>query len=138
MRSLRKILTRLHGTNFCTNSTRFALSFVSQPNGPKCTKIIGNAPKHQFRLQWGGSVAFVAENSNATSWHELLHLFGPFCTKFHKATKLFQMHPNSKKRTKFFSLGSNGWIRCVRCEKFLCDFVARTFALVSPIFHQVS
>ena len=26
--------------------------------------------------------AFVAKNSDATSWHELLHYFGPFCTMF--------------------------------------------------------
>ena len=42
--SLRKILMRLHGTNFRTCSARFAQSFVSQPNGPKCTQIARNAP----------------------------------------------------------------------------------------------
>src|SRR6185312_425872 len=31
-----------------------------------------------------------------------------------------------------------GWIGCVRCEKFRCDFVARSFALVRPILHRVS
>ena len=51
MRSLRKIPTRLRGANFCTSSSRFAPSFVRQPNGPKCTQ---------------------AKNSNATSWLELL------------------------------------------------------------------
>ena len=33
------------------------------------------------------------------------------------------------------------WIGCVRCEKFWCDFVARTFALIAPvkpILHRVS
>ena len=69
---LRKIATQLRGTNFCTSSARFASSFVSQLNGPKCTKILWNAPKHFFRVQWGGSGAFVAKNSDATSWHELL------------------------------------------------------------------
>ena len=38
VRSLRKILLRLHGTNFCTSSARFAPSFVRQPNGPECTQ----------------------------------------------------------------------------------------------------
>src|SRR6185436_16501208 len=71
--SLRKILTRLHGTNFCTSSARFALSFVRQHNDPKCTQMVGNSPKDEFRVQWGGSGAFVAKNSNATSWHKLLH-----------------------------------------------------------------
>ena len=41
--SLRKIPTRLRGTNFCTSSARFAQSFVRQPNGPECTQILGNA-----------------------------------------------------------------------------------------------
>ena len=34
-----------------------------------------------------------------------------------------------------------GRIGCVRCEKFLCDFMARTFALIAPIhpvLHRVS
>ena len=33
-----------------------------------------------------------------------------------------------------------GWIGCVRCEKFWCNFMARTSALVAPIqpvFHRV-
>ena len=85
---MRKILTRLRGTNFCTSSARFASSFVMRPNCPKCTQIVRNARKHQFRVQWGGSGAFVAKKSNATSWHELLHKFGPFCTKVHNASKI--------------------------------------------------
>ena len=32
-----------------------------------------NTTKHEFRVQWGGSGAFVAKNSDVTSWHELLH-----------------------------------------------------------------
>src|SRR6185312_8206300 len=31
-----------------------------------------------------------------------------------------------------------GWIGCVCCEKFECDFMARTFALVRPVLHRVS
>src|SRR6185312_9735472 len=100
VRSLRKTLTRLRDTNFCTSSARFAPSSVRQPNGPKCTQIVRNTPKRQFRVQCGGSGAFVAKNSDATLWHELLHLFGPFCIEFRKATKRSQMQPNSTKRTK--------------------------------------
>ena len=73
VRSLRIIPTRPHSTNFCTSSARFAPSFVRHPNGPECTQIVRNAPEHQFGVQWGGSGAFVANNSDATSRHKLLH-----------------------------------------------------------------
>ena len=66
VRSLRKIPTRLRDTNFCTSSARFAPSFVRQPNSSKCTQIVRNAPKHRFRVQWVGSGAFAAKNSDAT------------------------------------------------------------------------
>ena len=59
VRSLRKIPTRRHGTNFCTSLAYFTSSFVRQPNGPKYTQIVGNTTKHEFRVQWGGSGAFV-------------------------------------------------------------------------------
>src|SRR6185503_19254084 len=99
--SLRKIPTQVRGTNFCTSSARFAPSFVKQPNGPECTQIVRNAPKHQFRVQWGGSGAFVMKNSNATSWHELLHLFDLFCTEFLKqsnGTECTQIVRNAPER----------------------------------------
>src|SRR6185312_10039208 len=86
--SLRKIPTRLRGTNLCTSSSRFAPSFVRQPNGPECTQIVRNTPKRQFRVQWGGSGVFVAKNSDATSWHEL-------CTSSSRFVLSFVRQPNS-------------------------------------------
>src|SRR6185369_10405418 len=97
VRSLRKIPTQLRGTNFCTRSARFPPIFVRQPNSSECTQMLRNAPKCQFSVQWVGSGAFVAKNSDATSWHELLHLFGPFCTEFRKATKRSRMDPKGTK-----------------------------------------
>ena len=91
VRSLRKILIRLRGTNFCN----------------KCTTL------------------------------------SPFCTEFHEfhaVMKWSQMHPNTKKRTKTWVLDPMGWIWCICCEKFRCDFMARTFALIAPvqpILHRV-
>ena len=93
VRSLRKIPMWLHGTNFCINCTssrRFAPSFMQLWNDPKCTQTLCNAPKHEFRVQWGGFCVFVEKNPGVTSWHELshyLHQFRPFCTEFHVVTK---------------------------------------------------
>ena len=81
---------------FCT----FPSSFASQPNSPSCTKIVWNAQKYEFRVQWGGSGVFVAKNSDGTSWHEVFHQFDSFYTKCCYATKLSQMHPNNTKHTK--------------------------------------
>ena len=98
--SLRKIPMRLRGTDFCTKLVHLAQSVVTQPNGTKCTQIVRNAPKHEFKSQRGQSGVFVAKNYDATSWHVLLHQFGPFCTEFCKAAKRSQMHPNSTRHTK--------------------------------------
>ena len=78
-----------------------------------------NAPKRQFRVQWGGLVAFVV-------------------TEFRMATKRSRMHPNSMKRIKMSVYGAMGWIGCVLYEKFRRDFVAHTFALLRPVLHRVS
>ena len=94
-RSLRKILTRRRCTNFCINCTSWRVLHqvsCSSKTVPKCTRTERNAPKHEFRVQWCGSGAFVAKNSNKTSWHELLHYlyqFGAFCSKLFAIAKRF-------------------------------------------------
>jgi len=104
---------RLRGTNFCISLARFALSFVRQPNGPKCIQIVQCTPKHEFRVQWAGSGAVIMKNSDATSWHELLHQFGPFCTEFCNTSERSQMYQNSMKRYETWVLGPMGWIGCL-------------------------
>ena len=72
--SLQKIQTWHRGTNFyinCTCTVCFETSFMQLRNDPKCTQTLWNTPKHDFRVQWGGSGALVAKNYNATSWPEL-------------------------------------------------------------------
>ena len=52
-----------------------------------------------------------------------------------------QMHPNTTRRTKTWVLGPIGWIDFVHCEKFRCDFVEPTFALVAlvqPVSYRAS
>ena len=66
VRSLRKIPTWLCGTKFCitcSSSPRFAPSFKQLRNDPKCIQTLWNTPKHEIRVQWGGSGAFVAKNT---------------------------------------------------------------------------
>src|SRR6185312_4859597 len=113
VRSLRKIPTRLRGTNFCTSSARFPPSFVGQPNSPEYTQMVRNAPKHQFRVKWGGSSTFVVKNSDANSWHELFALVRPVIHRVSygnqtvlDAPKWYEMHGN-------VSLGQMGWIGCI-------------------------
>src|SRR6185503_531544 len=95
----------------------FCIEFCKATKRSKCIQIVQNTPKHEFRVQWGGSVAFIAKNSNATSWPELLHQFGPFCTEFCNATERGQMHKNSMKQyqNEFWFNRVDGY---VRCEKF--------------------
>ena len=62
-------------------------------------------------------------------------------TEFQVVTKQSKMHPNTTKRTNTCIKGPMGWIRCVHCEKFRCNFIAQTCALIAPvqpILHRVS
>ena len=43
------------------------------------------------------------------------------------------LHPNSMQRTKARVRGPMGLIGCVHCERSRRDFVARTFALITPV-----
>ena len=93
MRSLRKLLTRPRGTNFCTSLARFAPSFVRQPNGPEYTQIVRNTPKRQFRVQWGGSGAFVVKKT-------LTRPRGTnFCTSSARFAPSFVRQPNGPECT---------------------------------------
>src|SRR6185503_18801326 len=58
VRSLQKIPTRLHGTNFCTSSARCAPSFVRQPKSPECIKIVKKRTKMSVLglMGWFGCV----------------------------------------------------------------------------------
>ena len=116
---MRKIPTRLRGTNFCTNSARFAPSSVRQPNDLKCTQIVWNAPKHQFSVLYGGSSAFVAKNSDTTSWHEL-------CTSSARFAPSFVRQPNGPKYTQILRNAQKRQIRVQRGGSGA--FVAKNFA----------
>ena len=74
--SLRKIQTRLRGLNFTLIApVQPILHRVSCSNEmvPNARKHYKNTAKDEFRVQWGGSGAFVAKTTDITSRHELLH-----------------------------------------------------------------
>ena len=131
---LQKIPMRLRGTNFCTCSARFAPSFVRQPNGPECTQTVRNAPKHQFRVKWGGSSTFVVKNSDANSWHELFALVRPVIHRVLygnqtvlDAPKWYEMHQN-------VSLGPNRVDRVRSLRKILKQLRGTNFCTSSAHF----
>ena len=141
VRSLQKILTRLYGTNFCTTSARFAPSFVRQPNGHKCIQIVQYTLKHEFRVQWGGSGSFVAKNSVATKWHELLHQFSPFWTECGNATncpKCTQIVRNATKHEVMAQWGgSSGLLWKIPTRLHSTNFCT-TSARFAPSFCKVT
>ena len=75
VRSLRKIPMRFRGTILCNFSpvqpfcTEFRVVTKYCQIHPNTTR----RHKHEFRVQWGGSGWFVAKNSDAISWHKLVH-----------------------------------------------------------------
>ena len=72
--SLRKNTIRFRTTNFCIYVQPVLYQVLcSNETNPKYTQTVWNKPILEFRVQLGGSGAFVAKNSDATSWHELLH-----------------------------------------------------------------
>jgi hypothetical protein len=107
VRSLRKIPTRLRGTNFCTRLGHFTLSVVTQPNSPKCTEIVRNAPKQKVRVQWVGS--------NGLLWKILTRLQGTnFCTTSGHFAQSFVRQPNGNKCTQIVRNGPKHYFRSQR------------------------
>ena len=100
VRSLRKTPTRLRGTNFCTRSARSAPSFERQPNGPKCTQMVRNSPKHEIRVQWGGSGAFVAKNFRCDFIAQTCPLIATVQPILHRVLCSIETLPNANKTKK--------------------------------------
>ena len=136
MRSLWKIPTRLRGTNFGTSTARFASIFVRQSNGPKSTQIVRITPKHKFRVQWGGSGAFVAKNSNTTS-------FSNFCTSSAHFAPRFLWQPNGPKCTQIVRITpkhkfrSNGVDQLRSLRKIQTRLRGMNFCTSLALLHRV-
>jgi len=93
-------------------------------------------------MGWIGCVR--CEKSRRDFVAQTFALIAPIHPVLHRVSCSYEMIPNAPKHYEThqnMSLGSNGWIRCVRCKKSRRDFVARTFALIAPVhpvLHQVS
>ena len=89
----------------------FSLFSIEFLKAAKRSQMVRNAPKHEFRVQWGGSGAFVAKNSDATSWQEIFALIAPVQPVLHQASCSNETIQNATKhyeRQKYMSLGFNG------------------------------
>ena len=106
---MRKIPTRLCGTNFCTSSARFAPSFVRQPNGPECTQILRNTPKHQFwsdGADRGCSLRKILMRVRGTNFCTSSARFAPSFVMQPKGPECTQILRNTPKR-QFWSDGAD-------------------------------
>ena len=114
-------------------------------------KTIPNAPKHHTTHR------NMSLGSNGVNWVRLLRKIrtglrgANFCIKIapvhpilHQVSWSYEMIPNAPKHYathQNMSSGPMGLIGCVHCEKSRRNFVARTFALnspVHPVLHRVS
>ena len=92
-----------------------------------------NAPKHEFRVQWGGSRAFIAKNSDVSSWHELARTFAliapvqPISHRVSCSNETIQNAPKHYKTHQFMSLASNGVDRVRSLRKTLMRFRGANF-----------
>ena len=88
-------------------------------------------------VHWGGSGPYIAQN-NMRFHGTNLSINCTSSTRLHRVcvvTKHCQIHPNTTRRSQTWVYGLMGWIGCVHCEKFWCDFMARTSALIVPVQH---
>ena len=96
--SLRKILKRLHGTNFCINCNEFHVVMKHcqmHPNNTRRTETWVYGP-----MWWIGSVHCKKFRCDFTAQTcALIHQFNPFCTEFCVVTKQSKMHSNTTKCT---------------------------------------
>jgi len=117
VRSFWKILMRLHGTNFCINSTIFSplcIHFRAVTKQCKMHPTLWNAPNHEFRVQWGGPGAFVAKKFPMRLHGTNFPLVAPVQPILHWdscSNETFQMHPklrNAPKHEFRVQLGGSG------------------------------
>ena len=111
------------------------------PNAPKHYETHHNLSLGSDGVDWADLLQRIllqlcglifCTNCNSSAWFEpsiVKQRNGPKCTQ------------TLRNKTKHEFRVQWGWIRCIHCDKFGHDFVARTFALIAPfqlILHRVS
>ena len=121
------VLSVLHQVS-CSNKTN-----------PKCTQIVRNKLILEFKVQWGGSGAFVAKNFWCDFIAQTCPLIAPVQPILHRVSCSYEMIPNAPKHYEThrnMSLGSNRvdqvcllgkittWLRgtnfCINCTCSVC------------------
>ena len=93
-------------------------------------------------MGWIGCVRCKKFRRDFVAWN--FALIAPVHPILHRVTYSYEMipnAPNTMQHTQTWVYGPMGRIGCVRCEKCLCDFMARTFAFIAPVhpvLHRVS
>ena len=112
-------------------------------------ETIQNAPKHyKMNMSIGSngldrmrSLRTIPMRLHGTNLWINSTISAHFASSLRAVPKQSKMLPNTTKHTKTWAYGPMGWIGCVRYQKFWCDFVGRTFALIAPVqpvLHRVS
>ena len=115
----------------------------SDETNPKCNQIVRNKLILEFRVQWGGSGAFVAKKIQCDLMAQTCPLIAPVQPISHWVScsnETIQNAPKHYKTQQIMSLASNGvdWVRSLR--KTLMWFRRTNFfinAPVQPILHRV-
>src|SRR6185369_1539077 len=115
MRSLRKIPTRLRGTDFCTSSVRFAPSFVSNqtvPNAPELYKVHQNISLGSNGVDRVRSLRKIPTQLRGTNFCTRSARFPPSFVRHTNSPEWYEMHQN-------ITFGSNGVDRVPSLRKIL-------------------
>ena len=103
--SLRNILERHCGINFCINCTSLALlhqvscSSETVQKAPERKETQENMSLGSNSVDRERSLQKILTRHHGLNFCIKLHQFGAFCSKFCAIAKWFQMHPNGKKCT---------------------------------------
>ena len=119
---------------------RVLCSNETLPNAPKHYKMHQNMNLGSSGMDRVGSLQNVPMRLRGTNFCINCSSSAHFTLSFNAVMKPSKMHPNATKRTNTCIKGPMGWIGCAHCEKFRCDFMSQTCALIAPvqpILHRV-